>query len=476
MKAVAIIGAGITGLTAAFRLRGRNVPVTVYEAGPRTGGVIQTIRREGYLAECGPNAILETSPRIGELIDNAGLRASVLYSDPRAGKRFVVRDGRPVPLPASPAAFCATHLFSLRAKLRLLKEPFIRPAPETEEESVAEFVRRRLGPEFLDYAINPFVAGVYAGNPDRLSVRHAFPRLHAVEQRYGSLILGQLLGARERRRRGETSKQNARKLSFVSGLQTLTDTLHAWLTDAVRLQTPVIRIAQMHGRWAVTARSAAGEETREYASVLFAGPAHKLAGIRIDAERYVSVSPLNLVQYPPVASVTLGFRREDVAHPLDGFGALVPKVEQFRILGTIFASSLFPYRAPAEHVALTSFIGGARAPELALRTHDQLVELTLADLRRLLGVRGRPTFAHTCVFPRAIPQYEVGFGRFKTLMNEIESRAPGFFLAGHYRDGISLADSIVSGHAAADRIESYLEARTETRGGAPEELPTSIAA
>jgi protoporphyrinogen/coproporphyrinogen III oxidase len=157
-----------------------------------------------------------------------------------------------------------------------------------------------------------------------------------------------------------------------------------------------------------------------------------------------------------VASVVLGFRREDVPHPLNGFGMLIPAVEGFRILGTIFSSSLFPHRAPPGHVTLTSYVGGTRAPELAARSGDELAAITTEDLRVILGIRGQPTFRHHVYYPKAIPQYEVGYGRFKQLMTDFETRAPGLFLAGHYRDGISLGDSLASGSDVADRIRSFL--------------------
>ena len=177
---VAVIGGGIAGLTAAFRLRAAGIPVTLYEAGSRVGGVIQSIREHGYLAEAGPNTLLETSPAIGELIRELGLAGRRLESDPRAEKRYLVRGGQPIALPSSPGGFLRSPLFSWRAKLRLLAEPFIARCPEDREESVAEFVLRRMGQEFLDYAIDPLVAGIYAGDPARLSVKHAFPRLHAL--------------------------------------------------------------------------------------------------------------------------------------------------------------------------------------------------------------------------------------------------------------------------------------------------------
>ena len=467
MRSVAIIGGGITGLTAAFRLRQRNVPVTLYEAAGRVGGVIQTVRRDGYLAEYGPNSILETSPKISALIRDVGLEGRRLYSDPAAENRYLVRGRKPVLLPGSPAAFLGTKLFSAGAKLRLFREPFVPRSPASFEENLADFVLRRLGQEFLDYAINPFVAGVYAGDPARLSVKHAFPKLHAVEQQYGSLILGQILGARARRRRGEASKQDAKKISFDEGLQVLTDTLQTKLAESVRLLSPVTSLCQDAKGWTVNVRGPAGESQHRHGAVLFAGPAHKLPEIRLNTARPLDWSTLGEIYYPPVASIVLGFRREDVVHPLDGFGMLIPAVENFNILGALFSSSLFPNRAPAGHVTLTCYLGGVRAPKLASLEPAAAVELAVQDLRTILGVKGQPTFSHHFLYPKAIPQYEVGFGRFKELMDRVEGTAPGLFLAGHYREGISLGDSIVSGHGVAERIQLFLD------GTSPEQLGTS---
>jgi oxygen-dependent protoporphyrinogen oxidase len=453
MNSVAIIGAGITGLTAAYRLKGRGIPVIVYEAGERVGGVIQSIRERGYLAESGPNSILETSPRIGALIDDLGLSDRCLTSLPAAENRYLVRGKKTVLLPTSLGKFLRTPLFSWRAKFRLLREPFIAPAPPGVEESVAEFVLRRLGREFLDYAINPMVAGVYAGNPARLSVKHAFPKLHALEQKYGSLIKGQILGAKERRHRGEISKQRARKLSFDDGLQVLTDTLGKRLGDAIQFRAGIQSIEEIPTGWRLN-----GE--REHPTVLYTSPAHKLPDIRLAGAPELKPQTLREIVYPPVASVVLGFRRDRVAHPLDGFGVLVPQVEGLRILGTLFSSSIFANRAPAGHVTLTTYIGGSRAPELALRPASELVEMTLRDLGVILGVTGRPRFEHVAVYRQAIPQYEVGYGRFKDLMADIEARAPGIFFAGHYRNGISLGDSLVSGDDAAVRIGDFWKKRS----------------
>ena len=454
MKPVAIIGGGITGLTAAFKLTQVGIPVTLFESTDRVGGVIQTIRDGDYLAECGPNTILETSPLIGELISDLGLGERRIYSSDQAENRYIVRDKRPVKLPGSPLAFLVTPLFSCRAKARLLAEPFIRRAPADEEESLAKFVRRRLGREFLDYAINPFVAGVYSGAPEHLSVREAFPKLHALEQRYGSLLLGQVLGARERKRKGGVSKQNAPKFSFDQGLGTLTDALGQRLKKQIRTGQAIGKLTRQNGAWSL-------DQAGEHSGVLLALPAFRLAEMQVICESEpVSLSMLGDIQYAPVVSVVLGFRREDVEHPLDGFGALNPEVEKLNSLGTIFSSSLFPNRAPLGQVLLTSYVGGLRAPHLVTKSPDEICELVMEDLRIVLGVRGKPTFRHLKFYPRAIPQYDVGYGRFKTHMTNIEEQGDGLFFAGHCRDGISLGDSIVSGHEAAGRIATHLKTTT----------------
>ncbi len=478
MRSVAIIGAGITGLTAAFYLKRKGVPVTVYEASDRVGGSIQSIRAEGYLAEFGPNTILETSPKVAQLVRDAGLASRRLDPDPRASARYVVRYQRPIAMPSSPLGFFTTKLFTRRAKLAILREPFVPPRRDGKEESVAEFVLRRLGQEFLDHAIDALVAGVYAGDPYKLSVSQAFPKLGQLEARYGSLIRGQIFGAGERKRRGEIAKDRAPKFSFDEGLQVLPDTLREHLGEAVRLNTTVTRLTEMPerrtypaadgqgaalpdesgapGGWTLHLRERGQQARAEHCAVVCACPAFKLAELEVQSTERLHFNTFAEIRYPPVASVVLGFRREDVAHPCEGFGMLIPKVEGFKILGTIFSSSLFPNRAPAGHLTLTSYVGGERNPELASLPPEKLFALTCEDLRVLLGVRGKPTFQHSVFYPKAIPQYNVGYGRFRGLMTDIEGKAPGLFFAGHYRDGIALSDTIVSGCNVADKVAEYL--------------------
>jgi protoporphyrinogen/coproporphyrinogen III oxidase len=281
MKPVAIIGAGITGLTAAFYLKRAGVPVTLFEAGSLAGGVIQSLRKDGFLAESGPNTIFETSPKIAQLVRDAGLDSHKIGTDPKAEARYVVRYRRPIQMPGSPLGFFTTPLFTGKAKLAVLRELFIPPRRDGVEESIAQFVVRRLNQEFLDQAIDALVAGIYAGDPHKLSLPHAFPRLAELEARYGSLIKGQIFGARERKARGEIARDRAPKFSFDEGLQVLPDALAAQLGGALKLNSPVTKLTQGADSWSVT--TANGE--MEFGAVIYCGTAHRLAELQIALTR-----------------------------------------------------------------------------------------------------------------------------------------------------------------------------------------------
>jgi oxygen-dependent protoporphyrinogen oxidase len=453
-RRVAILGAGIAGLTAAWNLQRAGFSPVVFEKSSQIGGAIGAKRADGWLHELGPNSMLESTPEIAAFIDALGLGARRLYADPVAKQRYIVHSGSLVAMPAGPLAFAFTKLFSWRAKLALVGEPWRGRRTSSNEESVADFVCRRLGREFLDYAINPFVGGIYAGDPARLSVQQAFPKLDALEQKYGSL----LRGAFKTRNTGGGPK--GRMFSFPNGLEELPLKLAEAVGADVRLAASVVALRQEADGWHVTFESGGRRHTERFSAVISTLPADALAGLQFEGAS--SPGPLHAlaeIVQPAVASVFIGYKRSEVRHPLDGFGMLVPAVESRPLLGTLFSSTLFPGRAPPGCVALTSFVGGMRDPELGRLNESELIALVHHELQSLLGVTGVPVYTHVKRWPRAIPQYELGYQRFKDAITAVEATAPGFFVGGNCRDGISLSNCLVSGQRLAGAASEWLKYR-----------------
>jgi protoporphyrinogen/coproporphyrinogen III oxidase len=441
---IAILGAGISGLSAAWNLERAGIQIGLFEVSGRAGGTIESIRRDGWMHEGGPNSVLEGPAEVAYLIKALGLEPRRLYAADAARSRYVVRRGRLEAMPTSAGAFLRSRLFSVWAKLRIASEFFRPPGRRTENESVAEFTLRRLGREFLDYAVDPFVAGVYAGDPTRLSVRHAFPKLLALERDHGSLLRGAI------RRHNASGGPSGRLFSFPGGLEELPRALAESLGGSLRLQARILSVRRQDEEWMIAYER--GGETREerFSAVICTLPGDALARLRFEGfENTVGLSVMGEIEHPPVASVFTGFRREDVSHALDGFGVLVPRAEGRSILGTLFSSTLFPGRAPAGHVALTTFVGGARQPAFGCLDDEALVGLVRTELAILLGVRAAPVFASVRRHARAIPQYTLDYDRYQAACAKVEASAPGLYIGGNCRDGVSLPACLASGRRLA---------------------------
>lgn len=434
MPKTLIIGSGISGLGRAWMLKQRGIDCTVIETSHRSGGSIQSHRVGPYLAEEGPHSVQVSSAEVDSFLKSIpGLAELETAANPSSSKRFIVRNGHPLAVPTGPLSAITTPLWSLSGKLRVLREPFIRPISGDIEESAADFVRRRLGDELYRYAINPLIGGIYAGNPEALSLRYAFPKLYALEQTHGGMIRGAIAKMRAARKAGPPIFKK-RILSYQDGLASLTRQLTTALGPCVHTSVAIKKITRDADGWAVTWNG----QIRNYSRLVLTTPAHTLSRLPFDSTLRSKMEVFNEIDYPPVSVLTLAFKRSDVAHPLDGFGMLVPECEQRSILGVLFPSSLFEGRCPEGEVLLSVFVGGERQPHLAQPDTEALTANVLPELEHLLGATGAPTFRHHKHWPRAIPQYKLGYGALLAAMETIEDKYPGLDLAGNYRHGISL--------------------------------------
>ncbi len=454
---VVIVGAGISGLSTAFRLKRMGVEVVALEKDSEPGGTMRTQSDNGWLIEAGPNNALENTPRLGELFKDLGIADQLRYASERASKRYILRGGRLVAIPTKPLSLVTTPLWSLGGKLRILKEPFI--GRTYKEESVAEFVTRRLGPEFLDYAIDPFVAGIYAGDPENLSIRAAFPKMYALESNHGSLFKGAI--ALRKERSGTRGKPSSKLFSFLKGMQALPLAIASHLGEDLLLNSSVESVIPMRaGKNPVYVVSFIREGRRESitaSAVVLASPAAAAGEVirRIDPE---TAGLLESIYYPPVASVFLGFREGDVKRPLDGFGFLIPKREERSILGAMWSSALFPGRSPQGCAAITAFVGGARRPDLPSLDDAALTDLVVNELREIMKIEGDPAFRKINRWERAIPQYTMGYDRVLGAIDRFEQNFRGAFICSNYRGGISVGDCVKNAAAAAKRVEEHLTA------------------
>jgi oxygen-dependent protoporphyrinogen oxidase len=455
-KKIVIIGAGISGLTTAFLLNKLGYDVTVLEKKKEPGGSIETVVEKGFLFDKGPNSALETHPLIGQIVEELDLKEQLVYANKEANKRYILKNDQLHALPMSPPAFFKTKLFSPLAKLRLVAEPFIGRSKDGYYQSISEFVTRRLGKEFLDYAINPFVAGVYAGNPDELSVKSAFPKLYELEERYGGLIVGTIRSIKERKRRAEKSKQSAKMLSFKNGMQVLPKVITKHLGNKIKLQSEVTSIKKNSGEFQISYIQDGVQQIIECDKIISTVPAYIASNLFSHFDNGLT-KHLNEIYYPPVLVLYIVYKKENIGQPLDGFGFLIPSKEKKSFLGAIWSSVIFPNRIVNGHsdedkAAFTLFVGGARNPEIGSIDKEILIQKVKKEFEQIMKISDEPVFQTYKYWSKAIPQYNIGYIEHEKYFDEFEKNNPGIFLSGNYRGGISVGDCIKSAKEVAEKI------------------------
>jgi len=462
MKKVVVIGGGISGLATAWLLRERarrrdvDLDLTLLEKEDRPGGKIRSIREEGYLCEWGPNGFLDSKPQTLELCGALGIDGKLLRSNDSARKRFIYSAGELHRLPEGALSFFASRLISWPGKLRLALEPtpLIPGPPGGIDESLADFARRRLGGEALDKLIGPMVSGIFAGDPEMMSLVSCFPRIAELEREYGGLVRAMFRLAGKRRRERAAGKAVSSPsgpggvlTSFSEGIQCLTDTLAGSLGGIVGTGKDVVRIRRgKSAAWRIGCRDG-GESEADI--VIVASPAHAAADMLSGCDDALS-DALRLIPYAGMAVVCLGFERKRLDHPLNGFGYLIPGKEGRTILGTLWDSSMFSNRAPEGKALLRSMVGGACFPGHIGLGDDEMTARVRHDLRETMGIDTEPSFIRIFRHQKAIPQYTVGHGARLKFLGERLGALPGLILTGNSYRGIGLNDCVAAAERAAD--------------------------
>ena len=469
MKHAVIIGGGISGLATAWLLKSRaeregiKLSLTLIEKEPQLGGKIKSIKADGYLCEWGPNGFLDSKPQTLDLCKELGAAGELLRSNDNARKRFIYSGGILNKLPENGPTFLKSRLISWPGKLRLAMEPFIPKYTGEEDETLADFGRRRLGSEALNKLIAPMVSGIFAGDPETMSLVSCFPRIAELEWEYGGLIKAMIFLAKKKKREQAAGKVVASAAgpggvltSFKEGIETLTQIMINKLTGVQLMSGTQVLEVKKGGSAPYRVITEGGELDADL--VIIAAPAHAGAGMLGTLAPKVGAL-LAQIPYSSMTVLCFGYERERIALNLDGFGYLIPKEEGCNTLGTLWDSSIFQNRAPEGKVLLRSMMGGACHPEYIGLTDEEVVRRVRGDLKRIMGIDAAPSFVQVYRHEQAIPQYTVGHGKRLALLARESAKFPGLILTGNSYRGIGLNDCVAAAHRAVDEAMGQLTKR-----------------
>jgi oxygen-dependent protoporphyrinogen oxidase len=469
-KRVAVIGGGISGLATAHRLieLDSEISVTVFEQANRTGGVLDTQVRDGFMLEWGADNFITNVPWAVDLCRRIGFEDQLVQTDEAHRGAFVVRKGRLrripqgfiIMAPSRVWPVITTPILSPLAKMRMAGEYFVPKREGDADESLAAFVTRRFGRQTYDRLVQPLIGGIYTGDPSKLSLQSTMPRFRDMEKSHGSLIRA-VMSQAKKQPKSDRNSSGGRYSMFVaprdgisSLVQALVDRLPA---DSVRVTSEITGLErQPNGSWQLTV--AADNHAETFDAVVIATPAKSAAQLVANMDETLS-RELSQIHHSGCSIVTLAYQRSQVAHPLDGFGFVVPAVEKRKILSGSFSSVKYPGRAPDGHVLMRVFIGGALQPELVDLPDDQLTEIAVQELAELLGTRGEPSLVRIARLPASMPQYYVGHRQRVTEIRQRAASIGGLFLTGNAYDGVGIPFCIYGGEKTAQQVADYVTSR-----------------
>jgi len=454
-----VVGAGISGLATAYALQKAGVGVRVVEAAARPGGVIQSVRRDGYLLECGPQSF-SGNGSITAICKDLGILEDRVLADPKA-PRYVLIDGKLRNVPMGPGLL-ASPFMSGGTRAAILRDIFGKSESPEPDESVAAFIRRKFSDTLLDRLVGPFVSGIYAGDPEKLSLRAAFPILYEAEKAAGSITRGVFKVLKQRKAASgpapQTPKEKPTLQTFREGNETIIRAIAERLAERLSCGVEVGRIEALPAgenpraaRFRVSLHGANGEEIVEAERLILSVPTEAAGQLLIGVDSGFS-APLGAISYSGVAVVSLGYSKADVGDALTGFGFLVPRSSGLSILGTVWNSSLFPGRAPEGHALLTSFVGGATNPTAVRSSAEVLAAQVHREMAPLLAIRKEPVFSNVTIWPRAIPQYNLGHTARIVAVNALRTKFPGLYFSGNYLNGPAIGTCAEHALKTADEI------------------------
>jgi len=444
-----VVGAGISGLATAYGLQKAGIATRVVEAAARPGGVIQSVKRDGYLVECGPQSF-SGNGSISAMCRDLGILEERVLADPQA-PRYVLISGKLRNVPMGPGLL-ASSFMSGGTRTALLRDIFGDSESPEPDESVAGFTRRKFSETLLDRLVGPFVSGIYAGDPEKLSLRAAFPILYEAEKAAGSITRGVFKVLKQRKTANDTQPQTPREKAtlqtFRDGNETLIRGIAARLAERLTCGTEVTHIQALDSgqepkaaRFRVSLRGPRGEEAVDAERLILSVPTDT-AGRLLEPLDLGFAAQLGAIAYSGVAVVSLGYRKSDVGNRLAGFGFLVPRSSGLSILGTVWNSSLFPGRAPQGEVLLSSFVGGATNPSALGKSPGQLADQVHREMSPLLGLRKEPVFTNVTIWQRAIPQYNLGHTARIAAIESLRTRFPGLYFSGNYLNGPAIGTCV----------------------------------